>query len=433
MNEYFLHYVWRYRAFDTQLAFTEQGERVEIIYPGEYNNSNGPDFLNARIRIGETLWIGHIEIHIKSSDWKKHGHQHDERYQNVILHVVYDNDVDIWLKKPNDLQVMCLEKLVDREAWTRYLRWKDKESAIIVCEVGQKRLPETIWTHWRTRLLIERLESKASYLTQLLEDNAMNWPEAFFVLLSKNFGFRSNADAFEILAKTLDWKVIDRYKGNLLWVEALLFGAAGFLSEESKDAYHKQLRTEWDFLRKKHRLQAMPVSMWNFGGIRPYNFPTIRMAQLAALIHSQSHFLSLFLAEGSLNEIKNRFKVQGSVYWNTHFHFGKRAAIDFTCVPGPNAIDNILLNTLTVALFVFGKYHEIQKMIDLALYIYENCKAEDNHILKEWSSLGVKVKHAGDSQALIQLYNEYCTPKRCLECELGHFLLKKETHDTGNT
>lgn len=433
MNEYFLHYVWRYRAFSTTQAITERGEHIEIIHPGEYNKTSGPDFLNARVRIGGTLWIGHVEIHVKSSDWKRHGHEKDERYQNVILHVVFDNDADIWLKRPGDLQVLVIHSLIDRDCWQNYRRWKEKESAVIVCDIGQKRLPQHIWTHWRTRLLVERLEKKAEYLSQLLEDNAMNWPEAFFIMLCRNFGFRSNAESMEMLAKTIPLRWIERYKGNLFQLEALLFGAAGFLEQEGKDSYQNDLKKEWDFLRKKHQIQALSIAMWSFGGIRPYNFPTVRIAQLAALIHQQSNFIHLFLAEGDLESIKSRFKVQCHAYWNSHFHFGKRAAIDFSCTPGPNAVDNILLNSVTIALFVFGKYHEIQKLVDLALYIYENCKAEDNHILKEWSSLGVKVKHAGDSQALIQLYNQYCSSRRCLECELGHFLLKKETHDTGNT
>lgn len=426
MNEYFLHYIWRYRAFDTCNAVTERGDRVEVVFPGNYNKLGGPDFLNARIRIGETLWIGHVEVHVRASDWRRHGHNGDEHYKNVILHVVYESDCDIWLRTPGDLQVLNVFRLIDSGSWKRYLRWKERESAVIVCEIAERRFPEPVWTHWRTRLLVERLEAKASAFQQVLEDNVMNWPEAFFFLLSRNFGFRSNAEGFEMLARAVGFRVMEKYRQDLFQMEALLFGTAGFLESEAGDAYFLKLREEWKYLKKKHHLRPLPPSVWNFGGIRPYNFPTVRIAQLAAFLTGEGNFLSLFLEEENIETARNRFMRPASDYWKTHFHFSKRSVSEISTVPGPNAINNILLNTITVALFVFGKYHDRQKMVDLALNIYENCKAEDNHIVKEWSSLGVKVRHAGDTQALIQLYNEYCSPKRCLECELGHFLLKEE-------
>ncbi len=425
--EDFLQYVWRYRAFETKNLKSVTGQSITVRHPGQQNFAGGPDFLNAMINIDGTLWAGHIEIHIRSSDWRRHGHTDDVHYKNVILHVVLEHDEEIYLRYPGDLQVLETKNLIPADQLERYKYWLQSKNWIS-CERQNPGQTQHIWTFWKDRLLVERLEQKTESIIELLEVCGGDWSETFYRKLARNFGFRANAEAMEMLAASLPYKIIQRHRSDPFQVMALLYGQAGMLNELFSDEYPNQLRQEYHFLQKKYGLHPLNSSVWNYGRLRPSNFPCIRIGQLAALLSQHEHLLSLFLNSKDTAEIRAVLNAPADVYWNNHYRFDTKVEsgrIYRERRPGPESLDNILINTVSVFLFAYGKSKGIQELIDRALHILETCPPESNNIIKKWDSLGVPSKHSADTQALIQLYGVYCTTRRCLRCAVGIQLLKK--------
>ena len=415
MKEEFLHFIWEHRLFDKTDLKTVDGERLEIISTGQPNSNSGPDFFNARIRIGETIWAGNIEIHQKSSHWYQHRHETDAAYDNVILHVVELHDKPVIIR---DHQIPAVEIkyspaiLENFEQLLKSKRW-------IACE---ERLPEVdpfVLRFWFSSLMIERLQAKTSSILELLQQNKNNWNETFYQLLARNFGMKINALPFELLAKSLPLSILSKHKNDLFQIEALFFGQSGFLNETLLgDDYFLSLRNEYSFLYKKYGLSGIEAHLWKFMRLRPVNFPTIRIAQLAMLIHRSSALFSHILETETLQELKNLFDVATSEYWETHYRFNKTSGrIKKTL--GETAFHNLVINTIVPMLFVYGDQHLDQAMKDRALRLLENLPPESNQITRKWNELGIDSQSAFETQALIQLKNCYCELKKCLHCQMG--------------
>ena len=422
--EDFLHYVWKFRLFDRVDLRTNHGEELEIFSVGLHNSDSGPDFQNARIRIADTVWAGNVEVHLSSSDWQKHGHTTDNAYENVILHVVYRDDVPLVLPGGRRVPTLELHKRIPDELYNRYHRLIFGKKTIIPCEANIGLVDSLTLHNWLTRVLVERLEKKSVDVIAALNSNKGDWEETFYQFLAANFGFKINALPFELMARSLPQIILAKHKNNTLQVEALIFGQAGFLEDELKDDYPRCLQEEYSFLQKKYNLQPVEKHLWKFMRLRPANFPNIRLAQFAALVIQSNHLFSKLLEINDVKTLKGLFSsVKINAYWENHFRF------DVESPPAPKnlgegSVDILMLNTMALFLFSYGKHHQLQRYITRSLQLLEHLPAENNKITADFSNLGVKIKTAFESQAIIELKNNYCNYKKCLICAVGNKILK---------
>lgn len=422
--EEFLHYIWKYRLFSQQALKTISGLAVEILNTGIHNHQAGPDFEHSRIRIGDTTWAGNTEIHLRSSDWEKHHHQLDKAYNNVILHVVYLCDKEVVRENGTFVQQLCLKELIPDSVLANYhqlmigLNW-------IPCEKQLKVIDPFHVKNWLSRILIERLERKTENLKSLLNEYHGNWDESFYVLLARNFGFKTNALPFELLARSLPSYILAKHKNNILQIEALVFGQAGFLDQKLTDHYPLQLKKEYVFLKKKYSLQSIDHFTWKYMRLRPTNFPGIRLAQFAALIFRASHLFSRIIEINDAAAISKVFSdLPINSYWNTHYRF-QILSSERSKQIGLDSINIVLINTVVVSLFAFGKHTGQQSLISRAIEILEHLPPENNNLVKRFSLAGFNAENANHTQALIQLKQAYCDVKKCLHCGIGIKLLKR--------
>jgi len=446
MQEALLHHIWKFRLFDSHELKTVGNDTVEIIHPGQHNTDSGPDFFNARIKINDTIWAGNVELHIKTSDWQKHNHQHDMAFDNVILHVVFENDLEgnnedhpersrrsavAFSSIQNKIPILELKTRISETLLKRYDTLMLNQNNI-PCNGSIANIDAFTFSNWTDRLLVERLELKTKAIEQLLVQNENNWEQTFYVLLARNFGFKVNAVPFELLARSLPLTYLAKHKNELFQIEALLYGQAGLLQSDFKDEYPSRLRAEYDFLKTKFGLQNMDAHLWKFMRMRPVNFPTIRIGQFAQLIHKSSHLFSKLLETKNAKQAFDLFDVYAGEYWNTHFMFDKLSsftekeeAVSGDKHLGKTSIENILINTVVPVLFYYGKQKGIAKIQQRAFEYLEHIAAEQNKITKQWITYKVPCENAYQAQALIQLYNFYCSEKKCLSCAIGNKILKQ--------
>ncbi len=422
MKEDLLHYVWRLQRFDSTELQTTEGQPIRIQMIGEHNHHSGPDFTNARIEIGKTLWAGNVEMHLNASDWTKHKHQSDPAYDNVILHVVLDEDEKI--SRQNGSLIPCLElkKRISSKLSKVYQKFLHNEYWI-PCQHHFYEVGRMTKVLWLDRLLVERLECKTIVIENRLQDNTNNWEATFYQILAKNFGVKVNAEPFERLARTLPLTILGKHKNDLFQIEALLFGQSGLLEGDFEDEYPNRLKKEYEFLQKKYQLTPMEKTNWRFLRMRPANFPTIRIAQFAQLIFQSTHLFSKMLVAKNIREIENMFELKLSNYWQTHYVFDKESVKRNKSL-GKSAIHLFIINTITPFLFLYGKWKGEEEYKDRAFQLLEEVPAEKNNIITKWEELGMIPKSAYETQALLQLKNEYCGKKRCLECSIGCGILK---------
>ena len=438
MREEFLYYIWENRLIDKDLKTTE-GEAVEMVATGYRNTDSGPDFLEAKIQIGDKLWAGHVEIHVKSSDWNRHGHQNDKAYQNVILHVVYENDIQV-----NDIPTLELIGHFDESLFAQYQKLIASKNWI-PCEKSISQVPVFTRLSWLDRMAVERLESKSGAVTKILEANQFDWEDALYKLLMRYFGLKVNNEAFEYLANILPYKTLLKHADNLLQVEAMLMGCAGFLEDDFTEEYPRLLKREFSVMKTKFNLLTMPTERWKFMRMRPSNFPTIRLAQMAQLIHKNGCLFSKIKAAKDTNEVKVLFDVKGSEYWETHWRFNQRLPQCDSPTTQPSgavglsyhgsrktakhlgdATANILIiNAVALLLFCYGKLHKDESVCETAIQFLEDTEAEDNTIIRHYAQCGITAENAMQTQALLHLYSYFCKRKRCLECRIGNVLLHK--------
>lgn len=417
MTERLLQYIWQYQYINTHTVLTDEGEKIQIIHPGIINYNQGPDFSDAKIRIGQTTWAGSIELHVKASDWIKHQHGNDKNYKNVILHVVWHKDASLNLPFPT----LILQDKVPKLLLARYEDLM-KAGSFIPCEKSIHRVDDLAWLFWKERLLVERLQAKTHFILDYLSKNNSHWEEALWWLLARNFGIHPNAAAFEKIAQSVPLHMLAKPKDQILRTEALLFGQAGLLDVHFKEDYPKLLQKEYRFLKHKYKLQ-MPRGPLIFLRMRPSNFPTVRLAQLAMLIHQHKKLFSKIIECKDLATVKELLQVTASDYWHYHYVFDVVSPFKKKTL-GAQMIDNILINTVVPMIFAYGHFYQEPRFKDKALAWLEQVRAEKNTITKGFGVLQIKQKSAFDSQALIQLKNEYCNKKRCLDCAVGNKLLR---------
>ncbi|MEX0968151.1 MAG: DUF2851 family protein [Bacteroidia bacterium] len=420
MNEELLYHIWKYQLFDHD-KLRIGAERLQVLHPGQRNNDSGPDFFNARIRIGTTTWAGNVEIHVNSSDWHRHQHHLDKAFDNVVLHVVYNHDYlgDTGVGK---IPALELKRRISPHLLKRYDYLRSNED-FIPCENMIGQVNEFTLTHWAGRMAMERVEEKAGYILSVLRQNRYDWSETFYQQLARNFGFNVNAFAFEQLARSLSLRVLGKHKNNLFQLEALLYGQAGLLKPEYQDEYPQKLRKEYQFLKQKYGLQPLPGQMWKMMRMRPANFPTIRIAQFAQVVSQSTHLFTKILEVKEPKEVMQHFKVAASEYWDTHYSFGNPSARKTKKKTGDTAVKTIIINTIAPFLFAHGNAKKSLEHRERALSLLEHMKPEGNRILRKFEELGVPNGTASDSQALLHLKKEYCDKVRCLQCAIGNKLL----------
>lgn len=424
LQEGFLHFIWQHQYFDKRELLTTSGDRLQVIRPGLYNQHAGPDFSNAKIKIGLMSWAGTVEIHVKSSGWRLHKHQVDQAYDSVILHVVWQDDEPVSLSDGSLLPTLELRNRVDKEMLSRYKQLVGS-SLTIPCARSLNTVRNVTRLSMIERSLAERLERKALTVLELLNHNGNDWRETAYQLLARNFGFKVNGDPFFQLAKGLPNKYLDKHANSSLQVEALVFGQAGFLDEKVNHPYHKLLRREYALLGRKYQLTRYKLksSQWKFLRLRPANFPTIRLSQFCALMVSEPNFFARVLELSDYKSLHRLIQAEQSAFWKEHYTFSPKQGADLTRL-GSSSVDSIIINTVAPLLVAYGRHHDEQSLIDRAQTILESTPPEENSIIRSWRDLGQETKNAFDSQALIQLFDSYCTARRCLDCVIGAALLK---------
>lgn len=417
-DEAFYHFVWQYKLYRSDDLKTVCGKNIELIHPGLLNHDAGPDFFNVKIKIDDILWAGNVEIHCKSKDWKNHKHQGNKAYDNVILHVVAEYNTPVYTSNGTEIPTLVLDVLPSvYEQYDHLIQNKNT----IACHKEVENIDSLFWTHYRDRLVTERLQRKSGEIDQILEKTKGDWESVFFETLCRNFGFSLNADAFQRLGQSLSYKIIAKHRDNLMQIEALLFGQAGFLSDELDDTYYLTLQKEYAFLKAKYELTPLKKQDWKFLRLRPGNFPTIRIAELAHLLHHKSNLLH-HITSVETKDIEKVFAASTSPYWETHYQFGKLSDKRKKTL-GQSAVRTILINTVSPILFCYGRAKGDEELCGKAIDILEQLPPENNHIVSKWETLGSTINNAYESQAHIQLYNEYCLHKKCLHCNIGHHYL----------
>jgi len=421
MKEDFLHYLWKFKKFDTLNLKTFNGEEITIIQVGQYLELAGPDFFNAQLIIGEQKWAGNVEIHLKSSDWYVHHHERDEAYENVILHVVWEHDTEIFRINNSEIPVLELKKYVDATALANYQSLMAPKSWIY-CEKQLENLDEFLVKNWQERLFFERLERKSKSIFELLHQTNNDWEAVLFSLLAKNFGLNTNGEIFLKIAQSIPFSIIRKESFEVENLEALLLGNAGLLDAEKEDNYFKDLKFRYFYLLHKYQIDKKVVEPVQFFKHRPDNFPTIRLSQLANLYHIHQNLFSIISSSNSVKRIYETFDVATSDYWQNHYQFDKESPKKKKKL-SKSFVDLIIINTIIPLQFAYAKSQGKEISEDIIQLINE-VSSEKNAIIDKFSSFGIQSKSALESQSLLQLKNEYCNKSKCLECAIGIDLLK---------
>ncbi|MBC7536561.1 MAG: DUF2851 family protein [Ferruginibacter sp.] len=419
MNERLLQYIWQFQYLNNSDLETTAAQSLQVIFAGMYNTNQGPDFLNAKIKIGEATWAGSVELHINSSDWKRHNHSNDKNYNNVILHVVWNHDVDLSLPFPTlEIHTRVSKLLLKKYEELMQNRY------FIPCEEHIHKVSELTLSKLKERLLIERLQQKALCIEEHLKKNNQHWEECFWWMLARNFGTKINSDAFEKIARTIPINILAKHKHQLLQLEALLMGQAGLLDKNFTESYPIMLQKEYQFLRKKYQLKNI-LHPLHFLRMRPANFPTVRLAQLATIIQQSHHLFGRIKDMADLKEAQALFNVTANDYWHYHYVFDETSPFKKKAL-GREMTRNIMINTVIPMLYAYGYLSDKETFKNKAVHWVAQLGSETNSITKGFVSLGVKNDSAFDSQALLQLKNFYCDQKHCLTCAVGNELLKAE-------
>lgn len=421
MNEDFLHYLWKFQKFDTAEFVTVDKEILHIQNPGAHNHNSGPDFFNGQIALNSQVWAGNIEIHIKSSDWYAHLHHMDPAYDNVILHVVWEHDAEVFRKDNSVIPTLVLQKYTSSKISEAYSSLIAKNRKWINCENDFSTVDSFTIDNWLERLYLERLELKEIFIVKELKASKNHWDALLFRLLCKNFGLKVNGEAFFSIAKSIDFSILKKSSQELVLLESLLMGQAGLLEGEKEDGYFKILSDNYEYQKRKFHLDSATVISPKFFRLRPPNFPSIRLAQLASLYSHKQNIFSEILAASRMEEFYSIFEVDTSEYWDTHYNFGvasgkrkKRLTHSF--------IDLLVINTIIPLKFCYAREHG-KDISEEVLKLASEISCEENMIIKKFNSLKKVAKNAYHSQALLQLKSQYCDKNKCLQCAIGNKII----------
>lgn len=422
MQEDFLHFVWKHKQFDTSNLKSVNGEIISIVNLGQHNYNAGPDFFNSQLVINNQKWAGNLEIHIKSSDWYVHNHEIDTNYDNVILHVVWEHDTSIFRKDNTEIPTLELKNYVDKGLINNYKKLMQSK-AWVNCESDFPKVDEFSFNNWLERLYIERLERKSKDIYKLLEASKNDWEAVLFKMLCKNFGLKVNGESFLSLANSLDFSVVRKVKHEVTDLEALFFGQAELLDDDIQDTYFLDLKKRYQFFKQKFQLNNQGVMALHFFRLRPPNFPTIRLSQLAVLFNKETSLFSKVIALKTTDDFYNLFEVETTEFWKTHYTFSKSSKSVKKKLT-KSFIDLLLINTILPIKFSYlkslGKSSE-----DEIFKLIKSINIEKNTIVDKFLSLKPIDKSAMISQGLIQLKTEYCDKNKCLQCVIGNQLISK--------
>ncbi len=418
MRERLLQFIWQFQYFNTSHLCTSNGQQIHIIKPGTFNTDQGPDFLNAKIKIADTVWAGSVEIHVKASDWRLHGHSGDENYKNVILHVIWERDTELKVSFPE----LVLQDRVPAVLLKRYEEFMQSAS-LIPCASQINKINNLSTLAWEERLVAERLLNKAKIIEMHLAENKGHWEETFWWMLARNFGMKINMDAFEQMAKRIPVALLAKNKNQIQTLEALLFGQANMLGPRFTESYPDMLYKEYQYLKRKYNLTPQPLPI-HFLRMRPANFPSVRLAQLAMLVHKSQHLFRTILEATTLQEVKKLLAVTANDYWHYHYHFEEESEYNPKKI-GEQMQQNLLINTIIPCLFAYGHQNKKNDLQQKAIAWLQESPSEKNKITRAFESLGLKATSAYESQYFIQLNNEYCSLKNCLQCSIGNQILKE--------
>ena len=417
MKEEFIYYLWENRLLHLDLKTTDN-EEITVLSVGNRNHDSGADFVNARIKIGDALWAGQVEIHVRASDWFKHNHHNDANYDSVILHVVYENDTDS-LKIPT----LEIKDKFDLSIFHKY-NWFFGSRNWIPCGEFVGGVQNFTLISWLDRMLVEHLENECKDLDFKLKNNQYDWEQAFYQRLMRYFGLKVNNDSFEYLSRILPLNLLLRHRDNDIYIESMMFGCAGFLERDFEEDYPSLLKRDFMMLRSKFGLKVMPLSNWKFLRLRPPNFPTIRIAQLAKIITKNGNMFSKIRDADDIQEIKDLFDIELNSYWDNHFQFDKTSKVERRKILGKTAVDLIIINAIVPMLFYYGHTHSLESYKEKAMSFLEQIEAEDNLIIRNFQNSGIVLQNAFQTQAILYMYKYYCKRRRCLECRIYSVLSK---------
>ena len=419
-KEDFLHYIWKFQKYELSDLQTEQGKKITIIHPGYHNEDAGPDFLNARIKIDRNLWAGSIEIHKHSSEWKQHKHHLDPAYDNVILHVVYEDDKPVSYRNSRPIPTLVLDKRIKMDKINQYQNLVFN-SNWIPCAAKIKNVDPIVKSFWLTRMATERLEEKTKRIIPNLDILKNDWDRLAYHLIAQYFGMKVNNSAFKRLIESIPFELILKYKDHLETLEALLLGHASLL-QLGNDDYTNRLQREYDFLAKKHHLYRMLSHEWKFSRMRPNNFPGLRLAQLAELIHREGRIFRKILQATDLKDLRSLFSATASSYWDQHYRVGKMSKRNKKQI-GTKTLDILIINVAIPLIFTYGMKTADQHYKEKSLTLLEMIPKEQNKIIKQWERSNIKAKNAAESQALLFLKRNYCDEYKCLSCAIGNKIM----------
>lgn len=425
MTETFLYYVWQNRLFDFLNIQTANHEPVEILFPGYLNKDAGPDFKQAVVKIADMKWAGDVEIHIRSSDWYRHKHQEDEKYKSVVLHVVYENDMDVERTQGEYYPTLELKDYIPPKMLAQFQNLVDSLD-VLPCASYLQQVDGLIIQSQMSSTVMERMLRKQEDVMRVLSQSQYDWNETLYRRLAVSFGFKTNATAFELLSKSLPLKILSKHSDSALQINALIFGQAGMLDVPHLDVYYDSLKYEYDYLRYKYQLVPIGVHHWNLLRLRPSNFPCVRLAQLASLLHRfSSDLLSAFVNHSSVDSLSNILSVKADDYWKNHYHFGKETMLTHSVSLGSTAVNLLLINTVIPVLFAFHRFSGNEHNMEKTVQMLDKLSFEDNIYTRIYKGTPFPRKTAFDSQALIELWEHYCKEKRCLECAVGESIVRE--------
>ncbi|NNC49196.1 MAG: DUF2851 family protein [Flaviramulus sp.] len=423
MQEDFLHYIWKHKKFQINNLKTTNDETILVSLVGQHNLNSGPDFFNAQLKIGEQLWAGNVEIHVKSSDWFVHNHEQDKAYDNVILHVVWEHDTEVFRKDNTPIPTIQIKEFIDASVLNNYVKLFSKQNKWINCENDFASVDEFLLKNWFERLYLERLEQKVNTITALLKNSKNDWEAVLFYMLAKNFGLKVNGDSFFSLAQSIDFSIIRKLQPNQQLLEALFLGQGGYLDQDIEDGYFFSLEKDYLFLKQKFKLENKQVLPLQFFRLRPSNFPTIRLSQLASLYNEQKNLFSKILETNTIEDFYDLFKVSASSFWKTHYTFQKESKLSSKILT-KSFIDLLLINTIIPIKFCYAK-QKGETIDDDIIKLSNTIKSEKNSIISAFNNLKKVSNSSLDSQSLIQLNTNYCKTNKCLKCAIGNAVLNK--------
>ncbi|KAA3439481.1 DUF2851 family protein [Rufibacter hautae] len=428
MKEDFLHYIWRYQYFRKEQLRTSAGEELLVLHPGFYNRSDaGPDFTGARLKIGDTEWVGSVEIHVKASDWRRHQHQHDDKYNQVILHVVWEEEEMVWREEGTPMPTLELQGKIALPLQAKYqeLTWSKEE---IPCAAQAMEVDRLYKSAMMDRTLLARLEAKAKLVLERLVQNRQDWETTVYQTLAAGFGFKVNQEGFLRLTQVLPLNLVNRYRSSPKQLEALLLGQAGMLKTkggQEPEAYLLDLTKEYHYLSQKHTLpKPLPPAAWNFLRLRPSNFPAVRLGQFLAVLQAQPHLWSGMVACENKEDYFRFFRQAPPLYWQQHYAPGRPSAQPFATI-GEESIQGLLINVVAPLLMAYSRRMDNVAYQEKAVELLESLGKEQNKVTRLYSGLGFPHTCASDSQALLGLYQTYCAPRKCVHCVIGHRLMKQ--------